>query len=59
MIIVAALSMNFNGILMFYSTLWFQEINGISPLLGTAYYTPQAVCGILVNIFAAYTLHLM
>lgn len=47
----------FNGILSFYATLYFQEIQGASPILTTAYFVPQAIAGILVNVLAGIVLH--
>ncbi|KAK6537672.1 hypothetical protein TWF694_011846 [Orbilia ellipsospora] len=59
MVIVTLGFMNFTGILMFWSTLWFQEINKVSPLVTTARYLPQVIGGFLVNLFAAFTLHII
>jgi len=59
MIIITLSFMNFTGTLIFWSTLWFQEINHVSPLDTTARYLPQAIGGMLVNLFAAYTLHII
>ncbi|KAF3918744.1 hypothetical protein AA313_de0210233 [Arthrobotrys entomopaga] len=59
MVIVTLGFMNFTGILMFWSTLWFQEINKVSPLVTTARYLPQVFGGFLVNLFAAFTLHII
>lgn len=46
------------GVLMIYHDR-FQEINQVSPLMTTARYLPQVIGGLLVNLFAAYTLHIM
>ncbi|EPS45611.1 hypothetical protein H072_408 [Dactylellina haptotyla CBS 200.50] len=59
MVIVTLGFINFTGVLMFWSTLWFQEINHVSPLVTTARYLPQVVGGLLVNLFAAFTLHII
>ncbi|KAK6343264.1 hypothetical protein TWF730_010860 [Orbilia blumenaviensis] len=59
MAIVTLGFINFSGILMFWSTLWFQEINKVTPLITTARYLPQVIGGFIVNAFAAYTLHLI
>ncbi|KAK9319330.1 major facilitator superfamily domain-containing protein [Lipomyces orientalis] len=59
MLIVACGFMNFLGVLNYYITLFFQNIRGASAILTTAYLVPQAVCGVLVNILAAFTLHIV
>ncbi|KAF3124440.1 hypothetical protein TWF703_000429 [Orbilia oligospora] len=59
MVIVTLGFINFTGVLMFWSTLWFQEINKVSPLMTTARYLPQVIGGFIVNAFAAYTLHII
>ncbi|KAK6525591.1 hypothetical protein TWF281_010647 [Arthrobotrys megalospora] len=59
MVIVTLGFINFTGVLMFWSTLWFQEINKVSPLITTARYLPQVIGGFIVNAFAAYTLHII
>ncbi|KAK9240267.1 major facilitator superfamily domain-containing protein [Lipomyces kononenkoae] len=59
MFIVACGFMNFLGVLNYYMTLIFQEVRDASAILTTAYLVPQAVCGVLVNVFAALTLHVI
>ncbi|KAK6346918.1 hypothetical protein TWF696_007018 [Orbilia brochopaga] len=59
MIVVTLGWINFTGILMFFTTLWFQEINHATPLSTTARYLPQVFGGLLVNLFAGYTLHII
>lgn len=51
--------MDFQGVLTYYSSLFFQDIKGYSPILTTACVSPQAIMGILVNVFAGYTLHII
>lgn len=48
--------MDFQGTLTYYGTLYFQNIQGASPILTTAYFVPQAISGILVNVVAGYAL---
>ncbi|KAF3917334.1 hypothetical protein ABW21_db0200622 [Orbilia brochopaga] len=57
MVIVTLGWINFSGVLMFWSTLWFQEINHASPLGTTARYLPQVIGGFIVNWFAGNTMH--
>ena len=59
MIIIALAWMNFSGVVNFFSTIWFQKINGTTPILTSAYFLPQPIAGTLVNVFAAYTLHII
>ncbi|KAK7205480.1 major facilitator superfamily-domain-containing protein [Myxozyma melibiosi] len=47
----------FQGVLMYYSSLFFQNILGYSAIRTTAAMLPQAVMGILVNLFIATNLH--
>lgn len=57
MLIMSANWMNFTGTLSYYGTLYFEIIREASPILTTAYWVPQAVAGVLVNVVMAYTLH--
>lgn len=57
MLIMSASWMNFTGTLAYYGTLYFQLIRKASPILTTAYWVPQAIAGILVNVIVAFTLH--
>ncbi|KAK9367190.1 major facilitator superfamily-domain-containing protein [Lipomyces kononenkoae] len=59
MFVIACGFMNFLGVLNYYITLYFQDIWGASAILTTAYLVPQAVSGVLVNVFAAFTLHII
>ncbi|KAK9494387.1 major facilitator superfamily domain-containing protein [Lipomyces doorenjongii] len=59
MLVTACGFMNFLGVLNYYITLFFQDIRGASAILTTAYLVPQAISGVLVNIFAAFTLHVI
>ncbi|KAK7204953.1 major facilitator superfamily domain-containing protein [Myxozyma melibiosi] len=59
MLIVACGFMNFLGVINYYLTLFFQDVRGASAILTTAYLIPQAVAGIIVNIIAALTLHII
>ncbi|KAF3942233.1 hypothetical protein ABW19_dt0201145 [Dactylella cylindrospora] len=59
MLIVTLGWINFSGVLMFWTTLWFQEVNKVSPLMTTARFLPQVIGGFLVNLFAAFTLHII
>lgn len=45
------------GVLAYYATLYFQDLRHASAILTTAYYVPQAIMGILINVFAALVLH--
>lgn len=56
MAIAACGWIDFSGTLSYYATLYFQELREASPILTTAYFVPQAIAGILVNIFAGYAL---
>lgn len=57
MAIIACGWIAFNGVLSFYATLYFQEIQDASPILTTAYFVPQCIAGIFVNILAGAVLH--
>ncbi|KAK9472353.1 major facilitator superfamily domain-containing protein [Dipodascopsis tothii] len=59
MVVIACGWIDFQGVLNYYSSLFFQDIKGYSPILTTACLCPQAVMGIIVNIFAGYTLHII
>jgi hypothetical protein len=59
MVIVILAQMAFPVTLQFYTTLWFQKVRKASALMTTAYFLPQAVVGITVNAFTAFTLHKM
>jgi MFS family permease len=49
--------MCFTGDLIFYATLYFQNVQGASAILTAAYFLPQVIVGILVNIAMAFLLH--
>ncbi|KAK9461686.1 major facilitator superfamily-domain-containing protein [Lipomyces oligophaga] len=51
--------MNFQGVLIYFASLTFQHIDKYSALHTTAAMLPQAVSGILVNVVAAFTLHII
>ncbi|ODV64455.1 MFS general substrate transporter [Ascoidea rubescens DSM 1968] len=57
MCIISLSWMNFVGTIVFYSILFFEQVLGYSPLLTTACQITLGVAGILVNVFAAFTLH--
>ncbi len=59
MVIMSINWLLFNGVLGYYPLLYFEEIRGTSPMLTTAYIIPMAIGGISVNIFAAFTLHII
>lgn len=47
----------FTGDLIFYATLYFQNIKDASAILTTAYFIPQVVAGVAVNAAMAFLLH--
>lgn len=49
--------MNFTGVLSYNATLYFQDVQGYSPIMTTAMLVPMAVSGILTNVFAGLFLH--
>ncbi|GMM34317.1 Amf1 protein [Saccharomycopsis crataegensis] len=51
--------MCFNGVLTYFSILYFEQILNYSPLHTTACILPMTICGIIVNILAALVLHLV
>ncbi|ODQ78573.1 hypothetical protein BABINDRAFT_162780 [Babjeviella inositovora NRRL Y-12698] len=51
--------MDFNAVLTYYATLYFQYIKDYSPLHTTAVAMPMGVAGVMVNVFAGLTLHLI
>ncbi|KAK9480307.1 major facilitator superfamily-domain-containing protein [Lipomyces japonicus] len=59
MMIAATGYMSFTGVLNYYLPLYFQNIRNASAILTTAYMAPQAICGVLVNVIAALTLHII
>ncbi|KAK9468003.1 major facilitator superfamily domain-containing protein [Lipomyces arxii] len=57
MVLVVCGWMNFSGVLMYFASLSFQHVRGYSALHTTAAFLPQCITGILVNVFAAFTMH--
>lgn len=49
----------FLGTNQFFMTMYFQKVKSTGPILTTAYFVPMAIAGILVNVFAAMTLHII
>ncbi|KAK9326562.1 hypothetical protein V1520DRAFT_284975 [Lipomyces starkeyi] len=49
--------MNFQGVLIYFTSMSMQNVRKYSPILTTAAMLPQATMGILVNIVAAFTMH--
>ncbi|ODQ78572.1 hypothetical protein BABINDRAFT_39333 [Babjeviella inositovora NRRL Y-12698] len=50
---------DFNSIVTYYGTMYFQYVKGYSPLHTTVVTIPMSITGILVNLFAAFTLHII
>ncbi|QPG76065.1 hypothetical protein FOA43_003451 [Brettanomyces nanus] len=48
---------NFQGVLNYYSIVYFEMIRGYSAILTACCLLPQPICGIFANIFAGLTMH--
>lgn len=59
MIIAAFSWMNFQGILNYYSIIYLEIVRGYSPIITACCLLPQPICGVCVNIFAGFTMHLI
>ncbi|QPG76066.1 hypothetical protein FOA43_003452 [Brettanomyces nanus] len=57
MIISAFSWMNFQGILNYYSIIYFEMIRGYSAIITACCMLPQPFCGVLFNIFAGLNMH--
>ncbi|KAK9476949.1 major facilitator superfamily domain-containing protein [Lipomyces japonicus] len=51
--------MTFQGVLMYFSPMYFQNIRHYSIILTVAAICPQVISALLVNVFAAFTMHLI
>ncbi|KAK9247330.1 major facilitator superfamily domain-containing protein [Lipomyces tetrasporus] len=59
MLLVLCGWMNFQGVLIYFTSLSMQNIRKYSPILTTAAMLPQATTGIVVNIVAAFVMHII
>lgn len=59
MVLITLCWINFQGVLVYYSVIYFEEVLNYSPLHTAACVLTMGIAGICVNIFAAFTLHLI